>query len=113
LIIERVPGNADVSGEGYINSSVYYSVVNNDMKTMDTTKTVEDTAENLEICKKYCGSCPTYRSNNLSASPPHALFCSRGRSSVSSQIKPVNCYCPACEIFTRHGLTIGYFCNKS
>jgi hypothetical protein len=102
-----------ISGEGYMRSSVYYSVVNNDMKKMDTTGTVDDTEENLEICKKYCGSCPTYRSNNLSESPPHALFCARGTSSISSQVRPVNCYCPACEIFTKCGLKIGYFCYKS
>jgi len=86
------------------------------MKTLDTTKNVEDTPENFEICKKYCGSCPTYKSNKLSAYPPNALFCARGKSTVPSQvkqeIKKINCYCPACEIFIKCGLTIGYFCAK-
>jgi len=82
------------------------------MKTLDTAKIVDDTAENLEICKKYCGACPTYKSNKLFASQPNALFCARGRTSISSQVKPINCYCPACELFTNYGLTIGYFCTK-
>jgi hypothetical protein len=97
-------------------SPVEYFVVNSQMKTLDATKNVEDTPENFEICKKYCGSCPTYKSNKLSAYPPNALFCARGKSSVPSQvkqeIKKINCYCPACEIFTKCGLTIGYFCAK-
>jgi hypothetical protein len=86
------------------------------MKTLDTAKNVEDTPENFEICKKYCGSCPTYKSNKLSAYPPNALFCARGKSTfptqVKQEIKKINCYCPACEIFTKCGLTIGYFCAK-
>jgi hypothetical protein len=24
----------------------------------------------------------------------------------------MGCFCPACEIFTEHGLVIGYFCAK-
>ena len=31
------------------------------MKTLDETTTVDDTVENQQICKKYCGSCPTYK----------------------------------------------------
>jgi hypothetical protein len=49
------------------------------MKTLDETITVDDTVENLQICKKYCGSCPTSRAGNLSASPPDALFLRPGK----------------------------------
>jgi hypothetical protein len=28
------------------------------MKTVEDTKTVDNTVENLKICKKYCGACP-------------------------------------------------------
>lgn len=41
---------------------------------------VEDNAENMEICKNFCGTCPTFRENRLKESPPHALFCARGMS---------------------------------
>jgi hypothetical protein len=82
------------------------------MKTMDDTKTVDDTVETLEICKKYCGACPTFKGNKLSESPPNALFCARGKSSIPSKVKTISCYCPACEIFTKYKLVIGYFCTK-
>lgn len=73
-------------------------------------KTVDDTIENLKICKKYCGSCPTFKGCKLSESPPNALFCARGKSSIPSKVKTISCYCPACEIFTKYELIVGYFC---
>ncbi|HWS21129.1 MAG TPA: DUF2769 domain-containing protein [Methanoregula sp.] len=82
------------------------------MKTPETTKTVEDTVENLQICKKYCGACPTYKGNSLSESLPNALFCARGKSSVSPKVKTIKCFCPACEVFTKNKLIIGYFCAQ-
>ena len=82
------------------------------MKTMANLITVDDTEENEEICKKYCGSCPTFKRNNLAQSPPHLLFCARGKTSNPSNVKTVNCYCPACEVFTKNKLAIGYFCTK-
>jgi len=114
--IKKMRTGSQLIKKTIIISPVEYFVVNSQMKTLDATKNVEDTPENFEICKKYCGSCPTYKSNKLSAYPPNALFCARGKSSVPSQvkqeIKKINCYCPACEIFTKCGLTIGYFCAK-
>jgi hypothetical protein len=80
------------------------------MKT--TVATVEDNATNLEICKKYCGACPTFKTNKLRESPPHGLFCALGKSSIAENVKSTGCYCPACEIFTKYHLTIGYFCTK-
>ena len=101
-----------VRSKDIILSSLYYFVVNSTMKTLDQTKKVEDTVENLQICKKYCGSCPTFKGNRLSESPPNALFCARGKSSVRSKVKTTGCYCPACEIFTKNKLIVGYFCAK-
>jgi hypothetical protein len=73
---------------------------------------IEDTEANQEICKKYCGSCPTFKSNNLKGSPPQLLFCARGKSSVAETAKPSGCYCPACELFTKNHLNFGHFCTK-
>jgi len=101
-----------VRSKDIIISGVYYFVVDISMKTLDETQTVDDIEENLEICKKYCGSCPTYKGNQLSESPPHALFCARGKSAVSSKVNTISCYCPACEIFEKYKLIIGYFCTK-
>jgi hypothetical protein len=72
---------------------------------------VEDTEENRQICRKYCGSCPSYKHNSLGKFQPDALFCARGTSSAPS-IKEVNCYCPACELFDKNNLNIGRFCNR-
>jgi len=74
--------------------------------------TVDDTVGNAEICKKYCGACPTFRNNQLADSAPHELFCARGKSSVAETTKTSSCYCPACEVFSKYKLVIGYFCAK-
>ena len=73
---------------------------------------VDDTETNREICGKYCGACPTYKRNFLSRYGPDTLFCSRGISLARSKVKTMGCFCPACELFTGHGLVIGYFCAK-
>lgn len=73
---------------------------------------VEDTPENEETCRKYCGSCPTYKRNILARNQPDTLFCARGVSAAPSRVKTMGCFCPACELFTEHRLVIGYFCAK-
>jgi len=73
---------------------------------------VEDTEENREICRKYCGACPTYKRNLLARYQPDALFCAHGTSSAPSKVKTMGCFCPACELFTKYQLKIGYFCAK-
>jgi hypothetical protein len=72
---------------------------------------VEDSEENRQICRKYCGVCPSYKQNALGQSQPDVLFCARGVSSAASP-KKLNCYCPACEIYTKNSLVIGHFCMK-
>ena len=74
-------------------------------------RTVEDTEENRQICRKYCGVCPSYKYNALEKFQPDSLFCARQISSAPSQ-KELNCYCPACELYTKHSLVIGHFCVK-
>jgi hypothetical protein len=72
---------------------------------------VEDTEENRQICRKYCHVCPNYRKQSLERYPPEELFCACGKSSAPS-VKELNCFCPACELFTKHHLSFGYFCAK-
>lgn len=71
---------------------------------------VEDNAENMEICKKFCGTCPTFKENRLKESPPHALFCARGESQDAAKAVDKGCNCFGCEVFTRYNLKDGYFC---
>ncbi len=72
---------------------------------------VEDTEENRQVCRKYCGACPTFRHNSLEKYQPDTLFCARGTSPVPSR-KELNCYCPACELYSEHSLVIGHFCAR-
>jgi hypothetical protein len=73
---------------------------------------VDDNAENLEICTKFCGTCPTFKENALGKVPPHALFCARGKSEKASSIKMTGCNCPRCGVFAKYKLAGGYFCTK-
>jgi hypothetical protein len=73
---------------------------------------VDDNAENMEICKKFCGTCPTFKANQLNEAPPHVLFCARGKSEKASTVKMTGCNCPACGVFKKYNLAGGYFCTK-
>ncbi|MCX6688686.1 MAG: DUF2769 domain-containing protein [Methanoregula sp.] len=77
-----------------------------------TGTTVEDNETNLETCKRFCGACPTFKTNKLEKFPPQALFCARGKSSTAENARSSACYCPACELFTKDHLNIGHFCTK-
>jgi hypothetical protein len=77
---------------------------------MDNPREVEDTEENLGKC--ICKLCPTFKNNKLADYSPPALFCSRGRSQIPSQVKVTNCYCLGCDLFINHGLVISYLCVK-
>jgi hypothetical protein len=73
---------------------------------------VDDNAENMEICKKFCGTCPTFKENQLMKAPPNALFCARGKSSEASTIKLTGCNCPGCGVSAKYNLPGGIFCMK-
>lgn len=71
---------------------------------------VEDTQENMEICKRFCGTCPTYQANRMKESPPHALFCARGKSAIADKAENKGCNCFQCEVFKKYNLKGGFFC---
>jgi Protein of unknown function (DUF2769) len=66
---------------------------------------VEDTQENIEICVKYCGVCP---------SKPQVfgevLYCSRGKS--VKEVVEKGCNCPGCGVYAKYGLAGSYFCKN-
>jgi len=72
---------------------------------------VEDTEENRQLCRKYCVNCQNYKKHSLEQHQPTELFCARGQSSATS-MKVIGCFCPACELFTKHHLRGGYFCVR-
>jgi Protein of unknown function (DUF2769). len=107
----QIPKSRETSEEGYYPIPVTLLYCEKTMKTRENSKTVEDTEENLEICN--CRACPTFKNNNLAEYPPNALFCAREKSSIPSKVKLINCYCPACEVFSKYGLVISQLCiNK-
>ena len=73
--------------------------------------TPEDTEENRQICRKYCTICQNYKRHSLEKFQPTELFCGRGGSSATN-MKEIGCFCPACELFSKHQLRGGYFCVK-
>lgn len=61
---------------------------------------VPDTPENMEICKKFCSPCPSFKPNQLNEHPPMALFCVRGASEKpKDQITDNGCKCFGCGVF--------------
>ncbi|MBD3229709.1 MAG: DUF2769 domain-containing protein [Candidatus Lokiarchaeota archaeon] len=74
-------------------------------------KKVPDNEENVNICKKFCGSCPTFKTNDLKKMEPHVLFCSRGPSKKSKEkIEEKGCNCFKCGVFSKYNLEGGWFC---
>ncbi|MHA1902899.1 MAG: DUF2769 domain-containing protein [Candidatus Thorarchaeota archaeon] len=72
---------------------------------------VENTPENIAICKRFCGPCPSFKPNKLNEVPPNMLFCARGQSTKPvGEIEDRGCFCPGCEIFQSHELKGGWFC---
>ena len=73
---------------------------------------VDDNAENMAICRRFCGTCPTFQENRLMDSPPNALFCARGKSERTEAIANRGCNCPDCDVFKNYGLSGGFFCVR-
>jgi len=72
---------------------------------------VLDTPENMEICKKFCGPCPSFKPNKLNEAEPHALFCARGKTTIPmDQVKDNGCNCFKCGVFSNYDLEGGWFC---
>lgn len=72
---------------------------------------VADNEENVEICNRNCGTCPTYQYNELGIRHPQILFCARGKSDMPiHEIKDEGCNCPACPVFIENDLSGGWFC---
>jgi hypothetical protein len=66
---------------------------------------VEDNQENVDICKKFCGSCLTYPGVE-----GEVLFCARGKSSVNPAKK--GCNCGVCDVKRKYLCDGIYFCIK-
>jgi len=70
------------------------------------SKIVPLTDENIAICKRFCGVCPTHDSCDKS----EFLFCSAGASVKKENVTQRGCYCPDCEVWENYNLSQMYFC---
>ncbi len=83
------------------------------MNRGDTRVTkVDESVANIDICGRFCGSCPTYRENKLKTGNPQLLFCARGKSDKEEPIKRMTCNCPGCGVHKRYKLTDNFYCTK-
>ncbi len=73
---------------------------------------IDESVANLEICGRFCGSCPVYAANNLKNGKPSLLFCGRGGSTKAPQEKKEGCNCLKCGVHTRYKLDSDYYCMK-
>ena len=69
----------------------------------------EEMAERVEsmkeVCKSYCGECPSYTGTGESL-----VFCAMGRSSVISEEK--GCLCPSCPVTEMMSLRWKFYCTR-
>jgi hypothetical protein len=73
---------------------------------------VDESVANLDICRRFCGSCPTYAANQLKTGTPALLFCGRGGSGKAAGGTMEGCNCKKCGVHTRYKLTGDYYCMK-
>jgi hypothetical protein len=66
---------------------------------------VEDNQENVNICMKFCGTCPTYPGVE-----GEALFCAKGKSSALKA--KIGCNCGPCDVQNKYGCTSMYYCTE-
>jgi len=80
----------------------------NEMTTLTRQKSdiVPLTDENVAICRRFCGTCPTHDE----CGADEFLFCAAGRSESGGSVRPKGCNCPVCEVWNKYGLAEQYFC---
>ncbi len=70
------------------------------------SKIVPMSEENIAVCRRFCGTCPTHdecREEEL-------LFCSGGESEFQEVVTQRGCNCPECDVWMEYGLSSMYFC---
>ncbi|OPY39299.1 MAG: hypothetical protein A4E35_00069 [Methanoregula sp. PtaU1.Bin051] len=73
---------------------------------------IDDSATNVMICRKSCGTCPTYIKGNLKNYPPQLLFCARGKSKIAGTLHRGECKCFDCDVFKKNHMNFGYYCMQ-
>jgi|Deesub1362B_J571_1020462.scaffolds.fasta_scaffold00192_5 hypothetical protein len=70
----------------------------------------EEMAKRLEsmrdVCKSYCGECPSYTGTGESS----LVFCAMGKSSIITEEK--GCLCPSCPVTDMMSLRWKFYCIR-
>ncbi|MCD1295554.1 hypothetical protein CUJ83_11140 [Methanocella sp. CWC-04] len=64
---------------------------------------VENSEKNRNICRSYCGTCPSYDKEC-----GKLLFCSLGN--INTEIAKKGCKCGMCPVAIEHKLDGSYYC---
>lgn len=64
---------------------------------------VENSPSNKDICKMYCGTCPSFKGDEAKL-----LFCSRGN--LAGGVERKGCKCGMCPVGVKHKLDGAYYC---
>ena len=78
---------------------------------MKTSAKVDVSPANIDTCRRFCGSCPTYKENSLIKGEPGILFCGQGKSPNPTVTKK-SCNCPGCGVHKRYELGDTFYCSK-
>jgi hypothetical protein len=90
-----------------VNKLVTFEEVMEKMAGMSPEEMQAKIKESAEICKDYCGNCPSYEDTGETA----LVFCATGKSDKIKEEK--GCLCPGCPIQTDlMGLRWDYYCTK-
>lgn len=77
-----------------------------DMANMTDEEVNEMIAQTKEVCKSFCGECPSY----IGTGETDFGFCSTGKSENITNEK--GCLCGSCPITEKMSLRWGYYCTR-
>lgn len=76
------------------------------VKELSAEEMVERVKEIKNICKAFCGECPSYTGTGET----ELGFCTVGKSSIIKEEK--GCLCPSCPVTKKMSLRWDYYCTQ-
>lgn len=76
------------------------------MKGLSEEEMAKKIQEVKEICKSFCGECPTYTGTGET----ELGFCAIGKSKIIKEEK--GCLCPSCPVTSMMSLRWEYYCTR-
>ncbi len=76
------------------------------MKDMSEEERTQAIEKIKEVCKTFCGECPSYKGTGET----ELAFCALGKSNAIKEEK--GCLCPSCPITGQMSLRWNYYCTR-